>query len=786
MPTPINDVVQLLRRTALRPEVGGLTDGQLLARFIEQRDHTAITALVQRHGPMVWGVCRRLLRNHHDAEDAFQATFLVLVRKAGSVRQREAVANWLYGVAHQTALKARAMLAKRRTRERQGTAMPEPQAPEPVTWTELQPLLDQELSRLPDKYRIAIVLCDLEGKIRKEAARQLGLPEGTLAGRLTRGRALLAKRLARQGLAVSGGALAAVLSQKAASADVPISLVFSTIQATSMLAGGQAAAPGVISVQVAALTEGVMKGMLLTKLKIPLALVVALAITGTGVAYRFLPTQAAGVARTLPPLPEREFPVVGGQAAVPQKQAPAKTATVRSQEFLNEALKEFQAAEDEPKELPHRLLADMAGLQAQLGDRDAAKKLFEQANAIVAAMHESQQSGEWRMVALAAARAGEVEEAIATTLRIPKGDQYRDTTFQEVATELAKRRQEKKALHVAAMVESEETKSWFGPMLLEDLALAYAQAGNIPEALRVVDRMKDPSSRVTTLVGRIYLNMTFGYLDLPPELGIAMLQAKAGDMALARKTLARATELVASMPEDNTPRRAGALTTLACAQALFGELATARKTVERIQHETGKAIALAVLVRQLAQAGRAKEALREIDRLPAGATQIHAQAHLGAGQAMAGDQKAALASFERAHLLIAELQAETDRMTQSHILATVRALAGDYKGALQTVETYLPENTLAYANIAYPQAEAGDYAGALAIAEKIKNRHPRLGSDWWKLKTLREIAELQAERGETKAALEWIGGLDSHLARANALMGIAEGTVTTTRPPGKK
>src|SRR6516162_11932858 len=122
METQFDEVAQFLRRTALRPEVGGLTDGQLLARFIEQRDPAAITALVQRHGPMVWGVSRRILRNHYDAEDAFQATFLVLVRKARSVRQREAVANWLYGVAHQTALKARAMLARRRTRERQGTA----------------------------------------------------------------------------------------------------------------------------------------------------------------------------------------------------------------------------------------------------------------------------------------------------------------------------------------------------------------------------------------------------------------------------------------------------------------------------------------------------------------------------------------------------------------------------------------------------------------------------------------------------------------------------------------
>src|SRR5262245_18945855 len=320
METQINEVVDFLRRAARRQGDGGLTDGQLLARFIEHREPAAVAALVQRHGPMVWGVCRRILRNHHDAEDAFQATFLVLVRKAVSIRQREMMANWLYGVAHQTAMKARTILAKRRTREKQGTAMPEPQAPEQDTRNDLQPLLDQELSRLPDRYRLAIVLCDLEGKTRREAAQQLGLPEGTLAGRLTRGRTMLARRLARRGLAVSGGALAAVFSQEAASAGVPISVVASTIKAASLFAAGQAAATGAISVHVAALTEGVLKGMLLAKLRIPLTLVLALALAGTGVAHRFVQTQAAGAQ----PSPKRDQPVPGGQAAASPQPGAAK------------------------------------------------------------------------------------------------------------------------------------------------------------------------------------------------------------------------------------------------------------------------------------------------------------------------------------------------------------------------------------------------------------------------------------------------------------------------------
>src|SRR5262249_7330193 len=161
-----------------------------------------------------------------------------------------------------TALKARATTAKRQAREKQVKKMPEPAAvTEPDLWPDLQPLLDHELSRLSDKYRVALVLCDLEGKTRKEVARQLKIPAGTLSSRLTMARTMLAKRLARHDLAVSGGALAAVLSQKAASASVPNSVVSSTIKTASLFAAGNAAATGVISVKVAALTEGVLKAM---------------------------------------------------------------------------------------------------------------------------------------------------------------------------------------------------------------------------------------------------------------------------------------------------------------------------------------------------------------------------------------------------------------------------------------------------------------------------------------------------------------------------------------------
>ncbi len=305
----MDTVIRHLRRAMLRQDDRGRADGQLLASFIEQKVEAAFAALIHRHGPMVFGVCRRVTGNHHDAEDAFQATFLVLARKAASVRPRERLANWLHGVALRTALKAKTLAAKRRGREKQVTEMPEPQAAPHEQWDDLQPLLDQELNGLPENYRLPILLCELEGQRIKEAARQLGWPQGTLAGRLARGRKLLAKRLANRGVVLSAGALSAVVAQQAASAAVPTSLMTSTVQAVSLLSAGQVTVAGMVPAKVALLTEGVLKAMLLSKLKsatVGLLLVVLL----IGVAGAFYRTQAAE-----PPKEERSTRAAGAPTA---------------------------------------------------------------------------------------------------------------------------------------------------------------------------------------------------------------------------------------------------------------------------------------------------------------------------------------------------------------------------------------------------------------------------------------------------------------------------------------
>ncbi len=279
----MNSVIEQLRALVLR-DAAGLTDGELLECYLGRREEAAFEALVRRHGPMVLGVCRRVLRNHHDSEDAFQATFLVLARKAASVVPREMVGNWLYGVAYRTALKAKAVTAKRQVRERPMIEMPEPEVSPHDSWRDLRPLLDQELRRLPDKYRVPIILCALEGRTEKEAARQLGWPQGTLSGRLSRAKTLLAKRLARGGGLLSAGSLTGMLSRGTASACVPSSLVVSTVKAATLFAAKQAAAAGVVSVEVAALTQGVLTAMFLSKVKLAMAvlLVAAIVVGGTG------------------------------------------------------------------------------------------------------------------------------------------------------------------------------------------------------------------------------------------------------------------------------------------------------------------------------------------------------------------------------------------------------------------------------------------------------------------------------------------------------------------------
>src|SRR5262245_50811545 len=214
--------------------VGELSDGQLLDQFVTRRGEAAEDAfavLVQRHGPMVLGTCRRILNNAHEAEDAFQATFLVLARKAATIARRETLAAWLYGVALRTARDARSRLLRRKAREERVSGRESIDAHDGQLDDELRTILDEELARLPERLRIAVLLCELEGLSRQEAAARLKIPEGTLSSRLARAKGVLRDRLARRGLAVSTVVLTAALAEEARAAVVPFALTELTVRA---------------------------------------------------------------------------------------------------------------------------------------------------------------------------------------------------------------------------------------------------------------------------------------------------------------------------------------------------------------------------------------------------------------------------------------------------------------------------------------------------------------------------------------------------------------------------
>jgi RNA polymerase sigma-70 factor (ECF subfamily) len=274
--------MRFLRGVAAAHGGGDAADGQLLHRFATRQDEAAFAALVGRHGRVVWGACRRVLRDPNDAEDAFQATFLVLARKAGSVARPELLGNWLYGVACRTAREAKARAARRRAKERQAAAGPAADPASGVDWADLRPVLDEEIGRLPAKYRAPFVLCYLEGRTNEEAARLLGCPKGTVLSRLAWARERLRSRLTRRGLAVSAGLVAALLAYNAAPAAVPAPLVRSTIEAAALVAAGKAAA-GAVPARVAALTEGVLRAMSMTRFRIAAAVLLAVVLAGGGV-----------------------------------------------------------------------------------------------------------------------------------------------------------------------------------------------------------------------------------------------------------------------------------------------------------------------------------------------------------------------------------------------------------------------------------------------------------------------------------------------------------------------
>ncbi|MFL5340682.1 MAG: RNA polymerase sigma factor [Gemmataceae bacterium] len=303
----MDNVLRQLHRLAARG-AGPQTDEDLIDRFFLDCDQDAFAQLVRRHGPMVFGVCMRVLHNRHDAEDAFQATFLTLVRKGQAIRQRQALASWLYRVAFRVALRLKAGADKRAADQLPEVAV-EMDPAAAAAWRELRPVLDCELHRLPAKYRTPMILCYLEGKTYEEAAGEIGCPKGTVAIRLLRGRAMLKNRLVRRGLIGAAGLCGSQALLPPALAVVPPSLLHAT-SATGLAVAKGAALAAVTTGTVAALVRAASSNFRVSKIFVAVACLLGIGLTGTGVEIltggkKSVPTTvAAAPADSVPPASE--------------------------------------------------------------------------------------------------------------------------------------------------------------------------------------------------------------------------------------------------------------------------------------------------------------------------------------------------------------------------------------------------------------------------------------------------------------------------------------------------
>lgn len=297
----LGSVLRHIRRAIGLGKAADSPDRELLERFADRGEEAAFEALLRRHGPLVLGVCRRMLSNPHDVDDAFQATFFIFVRKARAIARGDAVGSWLYRVAYHAAVKVRAAAARRQSRE---APLPETEVAAVDTaesWRELQPLVDDAVNRLPEKYRRPIVLCCLEGKSNEEAARELGCPVATVGTRLSRARERLRGWLTRRGVTVPAVALATLLEQSAAPAAVPAALLDTTLKAGMLLSAGETTAAGAFLPGIATLARAVSRDMILARLRVAvIALTFVAVLTGTGwLTFRAL-------AHTAIPLPPEE------------------------------------------------------------------------------------------------------------------------------------------------------------------------------------------------------------------------------------------------------------------------------------------------------------------------------------------------------------------------------------------------------------------------------------------------------------------------------------------------
>jgi RNA polymerase sigma factor (sigma-70 family) len=362
----MSNFLRCLTRGMAAEIVRDQSDRQLVEWLVAGRDEAIFEVIVRRHGPMVYRVCWRVLQHEQDTEDAFQATFLILARQLHSLRRHASLASWLHGVARRVALKAGVQAAARRRHEQKAATEKFP--PEEVPWRELRDVLDAELEHLPEKWRLPLILCYLEGNTQDEAAEQLGWSQRTLRRRLMEAKAALGRRLTGRGVPWSAALSAVLVSQCVATGALVPSLVHSTAEAAASLATGQAVRTIGLSANIAALTEGVLKTMVVSKIKMAtaaLVLMTALAVGAGGLLYQTQAVEPQQPAKADKPQPREED----------RPKADAK-------EPLDRAVQLIKDSDAEAYEKVC-LLAEVGGAQARRGASKDASKAFQLALSLV-------------------------------------------------------------------------------------------------------------------------------------------------------------------------------------------------------------------------------------------------------------------------------------------------------------------------------------------------------------------------------------------------------------------
>jgi RNA polymerase sigma factor (sigma-70 family) len=749
--------------------VGSLTDGELLGLFVARRNESAeiaFAALVERHGPMVFRVCRSILHDEHDANDAFQATFLVLFDRAGSIRDRLSVASWLHGVALRVASCARGAVVRRRARERHAANLAAVSATVDRVEPDLAPAVHEELTRLPERYRMPIMLCYLEGLACEEAARLLKLPVGTVKSRLARGRDRLRTRLIRRGFVPSVVLLESLLAGDAASAAIPAAVMQSTVRLATYLTCANPM-PGALTVAVRLLTEGALKTMNWDRKR---------AIVQVGLAAVAVTACVGGAAQFASPSPQAQARAQAHAAGAKEAREPEAESPERLLLRCRDVIEKMPSGFEKS-----RLFSELGTTQAELSFHKAARESGLRAVEIILAtkdereelpqMYAQERTNELREAAKALAAAGDVDAALAAEAKIgtdtPFARGLREFVLQEVGAALVKTGFFREAKRVMVLMRQRGLKS---EIVAFFLVSAQAKAGDIDAAVETADAIADDLFHVAALVGASFDTSTY---DAEPEGGIVLAQFESGDRAGAELTVRKAV-MIAEKTVD-AKSKGQSLSLIARAKLKMGDLPDAIRVAAEIKDEEGRDRALVDIAAAHAKAGEWDEAMKAADSIRGSAARLMGLCRVGRARAKAKNIDAARSLFARAAEIAEDLKSNGQLdPTGAGSVALAQAETGDYRAARETLRRHSSYSAEGGATvIALTQARAGEFASALLSLALLPQMDMLTRSQ-----VLQEIVRLQIESGGDRHLLAAVDGFDSPVCEARVLMGLARGLAT--------